>query len=279
MNKYLFTDGTNGVMEVHSKNELLSLINSVSDLDKARVWIFNNNEWITCSSFLKQNPDFRKPDAGNKPGQVNELPVKKETGFRPVRKSVFIASALAGALLIFNFTSAKWEKAAPLSTSAARPSNVPVMDIDSLISEIEMIRGKPLDKSTRYNLRMRNNWPESILLQLKAEKEVKNNHSRFFNISLDLDNASSFLLDNAQVNLYVWNNGKETLADTIQFHNIRYDKVLMRKLASSYKGDSLSVSFRSIRSKAFNFCYSAEIKNTSGNYNDRWFCRDGKMPD
>lgn len=279
MNKYLFTDGTNGVLEVHSKNELLSLINSASDLDKARVWIFSSNEWIACSSFLKQNPDFKKLESADKSGQINESTVKKERSFHPFKKSVFVAGAITGALLIFNFTNAKWEKATPLIVTAARSPNVPVMNLDSLISEIELIRGKSLDKSTRYNLRMRNNWPESILLQLKAEREVKNNHFRFFNISLNLDNASGFILDDAQVNLYTWSNGKANLADTILFHDIRYDKILLRKLTSSYKGDSLSASFKSIKSKAFNFCYSAETKNKSGNYNDRWFCRDGKMQD
>jgi len=277
MDKFLFTDGTNGVKEVHTADELLSLINSTPEPGKARVWIFNSNEWLSCSSFLKRYPGFMKKEPGVQ--LAREVGQAARVGNRHpwLKKIVLVTGILTGALLVFNFTSAKWEKATPLKASATRPDNVPVMDLDSLINEIEMIRGKVLDKGTRYNLRLRNNWPEHILLQWNAEKETKGSTSRFFNISVSIDNATGFPLDNALVLLHTWKNGKAIPADTLLFGNIRYDKLLVRQLASSFRCDSISASFQAIKAKAFNFCYSAAVKNNSGNYNDRWFCRDGKM--
>ncbi len=93
-------------------------------------------------------------------------------------------------------------------------------------------------------------------------------------IDIFIDNTTGFNLDNALVKLSVWKNKKLNTTDTLRFSNIRYDKLLTRALDAVYRGDSLSVSFESIRAKAFNFCYSAAVKNSSGNYNDRWFCRE-----
>lgn len=276
MDKYLFTDGTSGVKEAHSKDELLSLMESSPAPGKARVWIFSSNEWISCSSYLKQAPgSVKKEPVRIAPGEEGPAGARKKN--HPwLRKTLLVCGVLAGALMVFNFTSAKWEKAAPLKVNASRPANVPVMDLDSLISEIELLRGRALDKSTRYNLRLRNNWPDHILLQLTAEKETKGNTSRFYNVSISIDNATGFPLDRAEVKLQTWKNGKAAIADTLQFGNIRYDKLLVRQLGGSFRCDSISVSFRAIRAGSFNFCYAAELKNNSGNYNDRWFCRDGK---
>lgn len=276
MDKYLFNDGTNGVREAHTREELLSLINSTPEPAKARIWIFSTNEWISLPAFLALQPGIAGKEAVLLPTNAAALTTRPPRRKAWLRTPLFVLAAAAGTLLIFNFTSAKWEKAAPLKSSAARPANVPVLQLDSLVTEIEMLRGKMLDKSTRHNLRLRNNWPEHILLQLQAEKETKGKNNRFFSISVSIDNATGSLLEKAQVRLETWKNGKATLADTLQFSNIRYDKVLQRQLTGSYRCDSISVSFLSIQAKAFNFCYSATAKNNSGNYNDRWFCPQGK---
>jgi hypothetical protein len=107
-----------------------------------------------------------------------------------------------------------------------------------------------------------------------ADRETSGNNSRFFNVDISIDNTTGFNLDRAVVKLLVWKNGKQQMADTVHFNPINYDQPAKRELDFSYRGDSISVSFESIKAKAFNFCYSAAIKNSSGNYNDRWFCRE-----
>lgn len=276
MDHYLFTDGTPEVKEAHSKEELLSMVNSSVSPGRIRVWKFNTNEWLDYAAFLKQDPGFGKSGTV-KPHNGSEAlvisPKKKGAWFK---RSLLMPGIAAGALLVFNFSSTGWEKTGTQKTLATRPANVPVMDMDSLITEIEWQRGKTLDKGTRYNLRLRNNWPEHILLQLNAEKETKGGSSRFFNIVVSIDNTTGFNLDNAVVKLMLWKKGKPDVSDTLQFNGIRYDKVLVRQLAGSFRGDSISLSFGSVRAKAFNFCYSTGTKNNSGNPNDRWFCREGK---
>ena len=59
--------------------------------------------------------------------------------------------------------------------------------------------------------------------------------------------------------------------DTVQFSNIGYVLPMKRTMSGSYRGDSISVSFLSIKAKSFNFCYSADKQSNYGNMNDRWF--------
>lgn len=280
MNKYLFTDGTNEVKEVESQPELENLIAATANPDKIRVWLFSTNEWINYAAYRKLFPAiFRnekvlvhttsEPVTSNSP-----IITKAGKGKQWLKKMLYTIGAAVGVFLIFNFTKVKWEKDNPVNIAAVRPANVPDMDIDSLISEIEDARGTTLDRTTRNNLRLRNGWPERIELRLNSEKEKSNVGSRYFNLDVSIDNSTGLNLDNAVVTLAVWKNKKLNVIDTIQFSNIRYDKIITRRLADAYRGDSISVSFQSIKAKAFNFCYDAAVKNNSGNYNDRWFCRE-----
>jgi hypothetical protein len=272
MNKFLFTDETNGVIEVQSAEELENLLAASGQPDQVRIWLFSSHEWISYAAFRKQFPFIpskEKPLPASHTQPVNTAPRSHW-----IKRVLYFTGAAAGIFLVFNFTQLKWEKAGPLTASAARPANMPQMDIDSLIGEIEFSRGQSIDRNTRNNLRLRNTWPDRILLQLNAERETNGSSSRFFNVSISIDNTTGYPLDNAVVRFSVWKNKKLSQTDTVKFGTIRYDKLAKRELANRYRGDSLSVAFESVRAKAFNFCYSATVKNNSGNYYDRWFCRE-----
>lgn len=275
MDKFLFTDGTTAVKQVQSSEELEMLIESSEQKEKIRIWVFSTNEWITLSAFRKHYPSVIKKQKT----VVSSLQKQAEPGYPRRRthwakKLSYAIAAIAGVFLVFNFTKIKWETAPPLNAAAARPANMPEMDIDSLITEIEYDRDQTLDRSTKTNLRLRNTWPDRILLQVSAEKETSSAGSRFFNVDVSIDNTTGFHLDQAVVRLMTWKNNKSTVADTLHFNTVRYDKLSARKLDQLYKADSISVDFQSIRAKAFNFCYSADLKNEPGAYNDRWFCKD-----
>lgn len=276
MDRFLFTDGTNGVREAHSKEELLALIHSAANPGNCRIWIFNSHEWTEYPSFQLQHPVFARETP--LPETATASPRSRaKRGTRWLQKTFFLFALLAGTMLVFNFTSAGWEPVTPLITETPRPANVPVMDVDSLIGKIETSRGRLLDKSTRNNLRLRNNWPDFIFLRLRAEKELKGQAARYINIELSIDNASGFPLDQVIVHFTGWNKGRATGPDTLRFDNLAYGTMKSRKLNLVFRCDSISASFQSIRAKAFNFCYSDRMENPSGNYNDRWFCRDGKI--
>lgn len=274
----LFTNGTNGIQEVQSIEELKKLVSTTTEKDKISIWLFNSNEWISFHAFLKIFPDAFKEVkevstnvAMEKPETIG-LPGKNST-FRWPKKIVYITGMAVITFLVFNFTKMKQGGTEQFITVAARPANVPLMDMDSLVTEIETARGQVIDKNTKANLRMRNTWPERILLQLKAEKEKINVGFHLFNIAVSVDNTTGFAIDNAIVKISVWKNDRVVFKDTLAFNNIGYSKPLTRNLDYKYKGDSLSVSFETIKAKAFKFCYAAATKNNSGNYNDRWFCR------
>ena len=272
MDKFLFTDGTNGVREVYSPEELFRLLDSLPSPAQSRIWVYSTGEWISFASFTARYKN-----------RLNQVPVTHpRTAAAPVKRKtryvlpLLMLTAAVITLLVFNFAKAGWTPSGKLVVRAARPDNVPVMDMDSLVNEIEFQRGRMLDKSTRNNLRLRNNWPDQILLKLEAAKESRNGRHRFTGIRVQVDNATGVTLDQAIVKLQGWTQGRLTRADTLRFSRIRYDKVLTRNLDATWTCDSLSISFSEIRSAAFNFCYSSQTKNASGNYNDRWFCREGK---
>jgi len=148
------------------------------------------------------------------------IPARTGRGKQWLKKFLFVSGAAAGVFLIFNFTKIKWNKAAPVNSIAARPANVPVMDIDSLIMTIEVDRGDFLDRSTRNNLRLRNTWPDRIELRLNSERETNNSTSRFFYIDVSIDNTTGFNIDDALVKFNVWKNGKVNTTDTLKFKNL-----------------------------------------------------------
>jgi hypothetical protein len=286
MEKYLFTDGTNGVREVQSQEELKTLIASSVLPEKIRIWIFNTNEWISYKGL---------PDAALSNGREKApLPVKNgspinisengshktpATNNRVVKKFLLFTLSAAGIFLIYNFTRIKWEKASPLNITASRPVNVPLLNVDSVIQYMEESRGQKLDKTTKTNFRIRNTWPERMTLQLNTDRDISSAGSKYYNTEISIDNSTGYNIDNAVVKLVVWKNNEPggyrvSSEDSFHFNNISYAMAAKRKLDNNYRGDSLSISFQSIKAKAFNFCYSADKKSNYGNPNDRWFCRE-----
>ena len=279
MKKYLFTDGTNVIREVQSDEEVQKLIQSSGDPDKIRIWIFNTNEWITHAEFSRQKSGRvaalkNEPDREEKKEHAigSQKPVAKP---RRSRSRVLIFLILAAAIfLVYNFTRIKWTKIPALEVTAQRPNNVPLMDVDSLIREIEFTRGQKLDKITATNLRIRNTWPDRMQLKLKSDRQASNGDIKFYNVSLFIDNSTGYNVDQAIVELINWKNDEVARKDTFHFDFIGYAQPSTRIVPGEYRGDSLSVSILSVRSKAFNFCYAAEKESNYGNLNDRWFCKE-----
>jgi hypothetical protein len=276
MNKFLFSDKKNGVKEVQSLNELDALIKSSEQPDKISIWLFNSAEWISYQTFLKQFPENIRIDTPTLPN--NQFP---KAGLPPaisdkkgMKRMLYFIGAAICIFLVFNFTKIDWEKAEAVTMNASRPANILLMDMDSLIKEIEYKRGQQIDKNSKANLRLRNTWPDRIMLQVKADREKSNEESRFYNFVVSIDNTTGYIIENAIVKLLVWKNKKISHSDTLRFENIMYNKLSKRNHDVRYKGDSIAVSFESINSKTFNFCYSASARNISGNENDRWFCRN-----
>jgi hypothetical protein len=278
MEKYLFIDGTNVIREVESKEELAALIQSTADPKKVRIWVFNTSEWISISDFNKRSFKPVSPPQKNKPVVQDEaVPKPRPSRIRITglwKKALIAIITAAAILLVYNFTRVTWKKADPLNISAARPDNTPEVNADSLIETIEALRGQKLDKVTRTNLRIRNTWPDLIQLQLDASRDVSREGTRYYNLELTIDNSTGYNLDNAVVELATWKNNAISDRDTFRFANIGYASPAKRKIATLYQGDSIAVSFSTIKSKVFNFCYSSDKKSNYGNYNDRWFCKE-----
>jgi hypothetical protein len=276
MEKYLFTDGTNVIREVESDEELQSCIQAASEPAKVRIWIFHTSEWISLADFYKRNHKAIVPEKKNVPVKpaVEAKPASNASAIPPVLKKAIIGLAIAAViLLIYNFTRVTWRKASPLTLVAERPANTPPTNMDSLVETIENLRGQKLDKLTRTNLRIRNTWPDLIQLQLTADRDTSREGFRYHNIEFSIDNATGYHLDNAVVRYTVWKDGMPSRSDTAVFTNITYAAPAKRRIEEVWKGDSITIAFSSIRSKAFNFCFSAEKKSNYGNYNDRWYCK------
>lgn len=279
MEKFLFADGAGEVREVQSSEELQARVAATAGKDAIRIWLYNTNEWISYDAFIKQFPKYKQVTLPEEKDSGPFIPttaiiVQPKNRYKGILRGLFYIFLAAGVLLVFNFTNTKWSKTEGVSVKAERPANVPLMDIDSLIADIEITRGHKIDKGTKANLRLRNTWPDKILLQATAERDVSNSGNKYYNINITIDNTTGFKLDRAVAKIAVWKNQEIFSTDTVQFNTIPYGQKAERELTGDYRGDSITVSFESIGAKAFNFCYSASKENNSGNYNDRWFCRE-----
>jgi len=277
MEKYLFVDGTNQIREVESGDELRSLIQSTAEPAKARIWIFNTSEWISVAEFTKrssgQAPIARKTTPVAEIKQTT-LPKRRSVIPQLIKKGFIGITTAAAIFLVYNFTRIRWSRTTPLSITAERPANTPAVNVDSLIETVEALRGQNLDKITRTNLRIRNTWPDLVQLQLTADRDTSREGLRYQNVELSLDNSTGYNIDNAVVKISVWKDNEISSSDTIHFSAIPYSAPAKRRMENLYRGDSLSVSFISIRAKSFNFCYSSDKKSNYGNYNDRWYCKE-----
>ncbi len=278
MEKYLFTDGTNVVREVQSRAELQNLIQAAGDPGKVRIWLFNTSEWVSYADLSKLLPPrapITNPTATSDDRPVTPVKSKKKRTLSAGFAKFFIVFVTAAAIfLVYNFSRERWHTASSLSISAARPLNTPVLDIDSLIKTIESSRKQKLDKVTLTNLRIRNSWPDRVELKLKTDRDTGRAGSKFYNIELAIDNSTGYMIDEAIVELRDWRNGSLNATDSFHFQNIGYSSVLRRMIDREYISDSISVSFLSLKSKAFNFCYAWDKESNYGNLNDRWFCRE-----
>jgi hypothetical protein len=271
MERYLFTDGTGEIREVQSEEELNTLVRSATRPDRIRIWLFSSNEWVSYAAFSQSSSVATKKIVPVTTENVTVAPPARKPGW--LKKTLLFTLAGTTVFLVYNFTRIKWSAVAPLNTLAARPANVPSINTDSLIEFIETERGQKLDKTTRTNLRIRNDWPESILLQLNAERETNGNATRYTHIHITLDNATGYFVDEAIVKLTIWKKNKAPRSDTFHISNIGYAEPAKQEVKNLYSGDSLAVSFYSIKARSFNFCYSADKQSNYGNMGDRWFCK------
>jgi hypothetical protein len=279
MEKYLFNDGTNVVREVQSKEELDTFIQSAADKGLVKIWLFNTSQWISYAEFIQlTTPKIQPPKKLVIQAEKKIIPLingqKKRGKLTGLIKTFVVLITVAAVFLIYNFSRERWHTASSLSVKAVWPANTPVIDIDSLIKTIENARGQKLDKVTQTNLRIRNSWPERIELKLKTDRDTSQSGNKFYNIELSIDNSTGYMIDEAVVELTDWRHGHINMTDTFHFNNVGYAAVSKRLLANEYRSDSLSLSFLTLRSRAFNFCYSFDKESNYGNLNDRWFCRD-----
>jgi hypothetical protein len=283
MEKYLFTDGTNQIREVQSGGELQAFIKDAPDVNNIRVWVYKSGEWLSYQEFLHRypplpNPVFSVPPTIRDAGSVKikkgvQRPAKRNRSAGIV-KFLTVAATVVTILLVYNFSRVKWYTASSMEITAARPANTPLMNFDSLVKAIESTRSQKLDKVTLTNLRLRNTWPDRVALSLKADRDTGKQGTRFHNIEITIDNSTGYNIDNAVVEVRDWRHQYTNNIDTFHFANVGYSGLSGRVLPVEYFGDSLSVSFLSLRSAGFNFCYTADKESNYGNLNDRWFCRD-----
>jgi hypothetical protein len=276
MEKYLFNDGINGVREVQSREELQQLAEN-ADSRLAKVWVYSSNEWISLAEFSTL---FPAPAAQKRNGTAREKGPPQKPAPRAAQKSfgtgfrLLLGAALSLCIfLVYNFTRDKWEPMEEIRIRPARPENAPLIDVDSLITQLEAGRGQRLDKTTRTNLRIRNNWPDQILLSAQVRRDSSKSGIRYHDIEFVLDNATGYQLDELELEWAVWRGNDQRHKGELRFENIDYSRPARQSLPGIFVGDSMSIRIRSIRAASFHFCYSHDKQSNYGNLNDRWFCR------
>ena len=277
MEKFLFTDGTGGIKEAHSRQELEDLADASLNKQGIQVWVYNHQEWLNWTIFInrfpgnKRRPVTKATKAGIPETEPTIVPAKRPRRGLKLLGYGLVATAI---FLVFNFTRLNWEEAPDITVRATRPGNVPYINVDSLVSSIEQSRGQRIDRNTKSNLRLRNTWPEHILLSATAKRSMNGNSTKYNNLVVTIDNTTGHPIEEATVLITILKDDQVSFSDTLHFSDITHNGEVMRAIPGVMKGDSLAVTFAEIKAKSFNFCYSDKTENNSGNYNDRWFCRE-----
>jgi hypothetical protein len=299
--KFLFNDGSGKIREMSSKEELDYHVSISPDRDKIKIWLYHSSSWISYQEFLKKAPSNWQTLNGKaetvKPVQVDILvtetpksftsPVVKEKKQRPptvtkplqIVLNICIVLVVAGGVYAALFYNTKeWTESRIYEAKAVRPANAALVNVDSLIHTIEVKEMRTLDKLTKMNLRLRNNWPEKIVLSLQGQQQKhlkKDSTLRFNELQCIVKNFTGYEIDEAVVSINVWKDGAMKTQDTFRLQHIGYrGEPYTQTISNTYKGDSLTIHFQSIRSFGLNFCYSYEKPTISGNPNDKWFCKD-----
>lgn len=281
--KFLFNDGSGSITEVYSNEELNILINNTLHKERIRIWRYSTSQWISYEEFLKsQNrSEFQKsiPGSGNKEEVTEEPAPKKITNLLGIIKMAVVVIGIIGGIfiLVHVFFTKDWMDPAPVTAFAERPANSPKVNTDSLINVIEITELRILDKLTKTNLRLRNNWPDKIVLSLQYDRSQNTRDAtlfKFINTGINIENLTGYELEEAVIELKVWKFHETIKTDTFHFKAIGFIAPSIRYTGQEYQGDSLSVNFYTIRSLGLNFCYSYERPVISGNPNDKWFCKD-----
>lgn len=277
MAKYLFNDGTNPIQEVHSKEDLDKLA-AQADPRRATVWVFPSDEWISLARFREL---YTRPLNGHQhpvahrqePARIADRPAKKKQGSAVPWKMIFAVVFLGLIFTLYLVNRPSAQRLHDETVRAERPENTPPINVDSLIKTIEASRGKALDKTTQTNLRIRNTWPEQILVSVKAEREKTFSSKKFKSIEFTLDNATGYLIDELEAELSIWKDGFVDKRVSVRFEKTDYTQPKRISIPNEYVGDSMSVRVLGIKAKSFNFCYSHDKQSNYGNLADRWFCR------
>jgi len=241
---------------------------------------------VIITTPIVETPHQAKAETAEPPFIFGPAPTAKEKTTRPqtvtkplqIILNICIVLVVAGGVYAALFYNKKeWTEPGSFETTALRPANVPDLNLDSLIQMVEVKELRTLDKLTKMNLRLRNNWPEKVVLTLQGERQKhlkKDSVLRFNNLQMIVKNFSGYELDAAVVAVNVWDNGEVSKVDTFRLTNIGSRDPYTQNIPNTYKGDSLTVHFYSIRSFGLNFCYSYDEPTISGNPNDKWFCKD-----
>lgn len=241
---------------------------------------------VIITTPIIETPKETKAETVEPPFIFGPAPPAKEKNTRPqtvtkplqILLNICIVLVVAGGVYAALFYNKKeWTEPRVFETAAPRPANVPNLNLDSLVQMVEVKELRTLNKITKMNLRLRNNWPEKIVLTLQGEQQKhlkKDSVLRFNELQMIVKNFSGYEIDAAVAAVNVWENGEVSKVDTFRLSNIGYRDPYTQTIPNTYKGDSLTVHFYSIRSFGLNFCYSYDEPTISGNPNDKWFCKD-----
>jgi hypothetical protein len=293
--KFLYNDGSGTIREVGSKAELDYYLSISPDKSRVRIWLFHNSSWITWQEYSKMDlveVKQRETIVAKPINEVKEVvapapPIDKPKPARSKRTvtkplqillNICIVLVVAGGVYAALFYNTKeWSDEKAFEVTATRPENAPALSIDSIIHSLEVKEKKTLGTLTKMNLRLRNNWPEKIVLVLKGQRQQqlkKDSIHRFTKLEWIVKNSTGYEIDEAEAVVTVWKNGSAQTQDSYRITGIGLREPANLPIPNTYKGDSLTIHFKSLRSFGLNFCYTYDQPTISGNPNDKWFCKD-----
>jgi hypothetical protein len=149
--------------------------------------------------------------------------------------------------------------------------------IDSLSSELEKKKSEEtktkqaVEEVARKQKIFRNSWSSNIVAKMGTYKV--NDLGGISDLRLYVKNTSEYQIDDVDVVVtYITANGYAFKTESVHFLDIPANSVKELMAPNSERGLSVSISIKSVRAKAFKFCYDKENIGTRS-LDDPWLCK------
>ena len=267
MKQYYTHDGDR-ILGPYAVNELKNLVITGS----TPIWYEGLPDWTTASNVPALIPYITLGSGGPPPikKQTEEpLPPDQQPGYKTAAKSNYTVFWVVLITLFAILAAGLWwyvkEDGVETPIGVVGGKTQEELDKEFIASQEKEERRIKEELIFKKKQKHRKNWKRYV--KVSATYDPMNFLGGLENIKVTVKNSSEYMLDNVQVRLkYIKKDGEMWDAEALSIQGIEAKSTKVVDAPESFRGRSVEVSFTSIRSEEWNFCYPGKGKPDDPDY-------------